>query len=392
MISVDAAKSIILDKTSTFTRTCRVGDAVGLVLAASVLAPLDLPLFDNSAMDGYVFRFADFVAGEDLELVGEVAAGDGLFLLPQGRVAMRIFTGAIIPEGADTVIQQEWVSVENGKLRINNADFALGKNIRPQGSEVLKGEPLLEAGLRLSPAAIGLLAAAGIQEVLVYTPPKVAILVTGRELCQEGMPLALGQIYESNSSMLTAALSSIGISVQSVWFVEDTLEDTVLQLEKALADADLVLLSGGISVGDYDFVREATRACGVKEEFYKIRQKPGKPLFFGTKEGKYVFALPGNPGSALTCFYQYVLLFLSKAMMLPKLYPTFKVRFEGVYEKGTGLAHFLKGQYDGAKVINLGALASYKLISFAVANCLIFVPEDVSAIQQEDWVEILVID
>ena len=391
MISVEAAKQMIIDATEPVTRICSLHDACGLVLAAPVQSPVDLPLFDNAAMDGYALRYADYIVGQEFDIVGEVAAGDVAVVLPAGPCVLSIFTGAVLPSGADTVIQQELVSIVNGKVRMHSADLRVGKNVRRKGSELRQQETLLSEGLLLTPAAIGLLASAGISQVPVYRRPKVAVLVTGKELKGTEVPLESGQIYESNSYMLSAALQQVGIDVATTLTVQDTLQDTVAQLGKALEDADLVLLSGGISVGDYDFVLEATRACGVMEQFYKVRQKPGKPLFFGTKAGKYVFALPGNPGSALTCFYEYVLLCLSTALKRPELYNRRQARFDGAYEKGVGLAHFLKGRFDGTKVVNLGAQESYKLISFAVANCLIFVPEDAAGIHDGDQVDILTI-
>ena len=391
MIPVEAAKKIILTVTKPTRVTCHLYEAVGLVLSTAVRSPVDLPLFDNSAMDGYALRYTDGAALLELEVIGEIAAGDPIASLPAGPFTYRIFTGAVLPEGADTVIQQELVSSVTGKVRIQTADLWLGRNVRKQGSELLQNEILLAEGLPLTPAAIGLLAAAGITEVEVYQQPKVAILITGKELKGTTAPLEAGQIYESNSYMLRAALQQVGIHTVNTFTVDDTLQDTIVQLQNALEVSDLVLLTGGISVGDYDFVREAALACGVIEQFYKVKQKPGKPLFFGTHASKSVFALPGNPGSALTCFYEYVLLYLAQVMKRPEWYDRRQVIFEGSYTKSAGLAHFLKGRFDGKKVINLAAQESFKLVSFAVANCLIFVPHDVLELQDGDLVDILML-
>jgi molybdopterin molybdotransferase len=213
---------------------------------------------------------------------------------------------------------------------------------------------------------------------MVFPPPAVTIIITGNELQNPGQPLAYGQVYDSNSFALTAALQQNGIRQIKVVTVPDVLDQLTDALQQALELSDLVLLTGGVSVGDYDFVLEAATRCGITTRFHKIKQRPGKPLFFGTEASKLVFGLPGNPSSVLTCFYMYVLPAI--IAMSGKQYGLLEkqVPLSKSYRKAAGLTHFLKGYYDGNTVLPLGAQESYRMRSFAAANCLIEIEEQVT--------------
>jgi molybdopterin molybdotransferase len=379
MISVPEARKIIQQHVTALQPVqMKLQDAAGYRLAVDIVSPLDIPAYPQSSMDGYAFSFSDWQQNPELLVQGEMAAGSRSQLEIQPETAVRIFTGAPVPYGADTVVMQEKTSVTNHHLQIHDEQLKQGANVRLQGSEIKKGELALTANATLTPAAMGFLAGMGITDVMVFPPPAVTIIITGNELQNPGQPLAYGQVYDSNSFALTAALQQNGIRQIKVVTVPDVLDQLTDALQQALELSDLVLLTGGVSVGDYDFVLEAATRCGITTRFHKIKQRPGKPLFFGTEASKLVFGLPGNPSSVLTCFYMYVLPAIiamsgKQYGLLEKQAPLSKS-----YRKAAGLTHFLKGYYDGNTVLPLGAQESYRMRSFAAANCLIEIEEQVT--------------
>ncbi|MEO6729591.1 MAG: gephyrin-like molybdotransferase Glp [Ferruginibacter sp.] len=390
MITVAAATKIIEEQVSPLQPVEVVlSQAAGLVLANDVFATIDIPAFAQSSMDGYAFSFSGWQVHKTLEIAGEMAAGSNETIPVSPGQAVRIFTGAAVPEGTDTVVMQEKVSTENNLLTIADENIIAGRNVRPKGSEIKAGALALAAGTRLSPAAIGYIAGIGVAKVKVFPKPLVSIIVTGKELQKPGERLEYGQVYESNSATLTAALTQLDISSVKICQADDELEVLTQILQQAMYESDAVLLTGGISVGDYDFVLEAAAQCGITKIFHRIKQRPGKPLYFGKKENKLVFGLPGNPSSVLTCFYEYVLpaLQLLSSHASPGL-KTLQVPLAKKIEKATGLTHFLKGYYDGEKATPLDAQESYRLSSFAHANCLIKIDEDTACCDAGEKVEI----
>lgn len=356
--------------------TIPLQQAVGRVLAADVTAFTDIPAFEQSAMDGYALSFAGYELHNTLTVQGEVPAGAPESSVLQANQAIRIFTGAPVPAGADTVVMQEKVEVKNGQLHIVDDQLKPGLNVRLIGSEIKAGELMLAKGDKLTPAAVGFLATTGVSEVLVYPTPVMSIIVTGNELQQPGKALLHGQVYECNSFQLRAALKLLQIEEVPVFEAKDDLQVVKDTLKYALDNSDVVLLTGGVSVGNYDFVPEAAAACGVVTLFHKLKQRPGKPLFVGTKGKKWVFGLPGNPSSVLTCFYEYVIPALEQLMQLKPVVPGIKVPLSKAYSKTAALTFFLKGYYDGQTVAPLDSQESYRLRSFAMANCLVVLPEE----------------
>ena len=356
--------------------TVTLQQAVGRVLATDVVALTDIPAFEQSAMDGYALSFAGYELHKTLTIQGEVPAGAAELLVLQGNQATRIFTGAPVPAGADTVVMQEKVEVKNGQLHILDDQLKPGLNVRAIGSEIKAGELMLSKGDKLTPAAVGFLATTGVSEVLVYPTPVMSIIVTGNELQQPGRALLHGQVYECNSFQLRAALKLLQIEEVPVFEAKDDPQVVKDTLKYALENSDVVLLTGGVSVGNYDFVPEAAAACGVVTLFHKLKQRPGKPLFVGTKGKKWVFGLPGNPSSVLTCFYEYVIPALEQLMQLKPVVPAIKVPLSKAYTKTAALTFFLKGYYDGQTVAPLDSQESYRLRSFAMANCLLVLPEE----------------
>ncbi|MWJ29002.1 molybdopterin molybdenumtransferase MoeA [Halomonas sp. ZH2S] len=288
------------------TETLPLSQAAGRVLAISALAALDLPSEDNSAMDGYAMRLAELEQsqrqGDGLPVLVRVPAGAGVMSLPSGGCA-RIFTGAPVPQGADVVVPQERVHCdEQGRVHVAQ-EVTLGANIRRRGEEARYGDLVLAAGERLSPAAIGLLASHGIAEVVVKRRLRVALLSTGDELIEPGTPRVPGQVYNSNAAMLKALLAEQGCEVVDKGIIADTAEALRVALSQARDSADMVICTGGVSVGEEDHVRPVLDALGSLY-FHGIALKPGKPFTFGTLHdvsvaGVPLIGLPGNPVASL---------------------------------------------------------------------------------------------
>jgi molybdopterin molybdotransferase len=389
MIPVQEAKHIIRTHTVALPPVYMpLQQAAGKVLATDVHALTDIPGYDQSAMDGYALSFEGWQQNKTLYVKGEVPAGSSIPQSLSGHQATRIFTGAPVPAGADTVVMQEKIQVEDGQLHILDEQLKPGHNVRLKGSEIKAGEMALAKGTRLTPAAIGFLATTGIAEVMVYPAPIVSIIVTGNELQQPGEPLAHGQVYECNSFSLRAVLQQLGVTDIRLYKVLDNSSTIQEVLGQALQVSDVVLLTGGVSVGNYDFVPEAAAACGVTKLFHKIKQRPGKPLFAGIKESKMVFGLPGNPSSVLTCFYEYVIPALEQITQHKHLLKIVQAPIAKDYNKTAALTFFLKGYYDGKNAIPLEAQESFRLRSFATANCLLCLPEEKMEFRQGDLIEV----
>lgn len=363
-------------------------DAVGLVLADNVYARTDIPSFDQSSMDGYAFRFGDWQPGNTLKVVGKLPAGHSGGLQLQAGEAARIFTGAPLPGGADTVVMQEQTEIQGDLLNILQTGLQQDDNKRTRGAEIRDGELALEKGNLITAGAAGFLAGTGCYEVAVYDMPSVAVVVTGDELQQPGQALPYGQVYEASSTMLRIALREMGITDIQLYFAKDDPEETVAALDNALRLCDVVLLTGGVSVGEFDFVVPAAARCGVQQLFHRIKQRPGKPLYAGRKGNRPVFGLPGNPSSVLTCFYEYVWPVLRRLTGHGHQLKVLAVPLSAPHHKINQLTHFLKGYYADGRVTILPAQDSYRMRSFATANCLVALDEAAQPYQENDLVNI----
>jgi molybdopterin molybdotransferase len=388
MISIKDAVNLVKLNTSPLLKkaTKSVEKAGGYKLFADILSPINMPPFRQSAMDGYALHRHDDLS---YKLIGEVKAGDGHEPKLKKGEAVRIFTGAPVPDSANAVIMQEKVVV-NGKTITISEQIPLEHNIRPLGEQVKAGAIALKKNTKLTPAAIGYLLSLGITEVSVYKKPSIAIVTTGNELVEPGQDLPHGKIYESNSKMLLSALYNLKFYDVTLYTVEDNYPKTVEKLNAVINTNDLVIITGGISVGDYDFVGKALKDLDVEECFYKVKQKPGKPLFFGKKADTQIFALPGNPAAALSCFYVYVYIALQKMMNhedveLPRITGTSISNFE---KKGDR-PQFLKAIYNKGKVEILEGQNSSMLQTFALSNALVFAPEDITKIKKGDTLEVI---
>ncbi|MCH8544928.1 MAG: molybdopterin molybdotransferase MoeA [Alcanivorax sp.] len=321
MMPVDAALARLLAAVPTppATETVPLGQSLHRVLAETLFSQVTVPPSDNSAVDGYALRHADLAAHPDgLPVSQRIPAGVVPSALNPGTAA-RIFTGATVPDGADTVVMQEQCSVEGssgedsiGEARVSPTSAQPGSNIRRQGQDIRAGAEVVAAGTRLTARHIGLLASVGVAEVRVFRPLRVAVLSTGDELAEPGQALAPGQIYNSNRFLLCALLSQAGFIPVDMGRVADRRDDTEAALARAVSEADLILTTGGVSVGEEDHVRGAVLAQGALD-LWRIAIKPGKPFAFGRVGDVPFMGLPGNPSAVLVTFMVLVLPWLRRA-------------------------------------------------------------------------------
>jgi molybdopterin molybdotransferase len=391
MISVTEAREIINRHTQPLPSIeLTLAHAHGFILAETVAAPMSFPSFPQAAVDGYALRYEDYQQQKTFVVQDIIQAGDTRILQIAPGKAVRIFTGAPVPTGADIVIMQEHTTtLLSGDIQIDNPGLTLGANIRPIASQCKLGDVVLPVGHVLTPASLSLLAGLGMNDVTVIRKPRVTILNTGDELVSAGNALGYGKIYESNSVALLAALQSIGISTQSLPLVPDTLEDVQTHIQKGLSNTEILLITGGVSVGDYDFVRPALEQIGAEILFHKIKQKPGKPLLFAQHGDTLIFGLPGNPASVLTCFYVYVIPCIRQLMGVKEgTAVASRLPLLHAYSKKPGLTHFPKARKHPHGVEILDHQESYKMNSFALADAIVEIPEEGELLAAGDWVQV----
>lgn len=387
MITVAAAKQLIKENCNKIkAELLPLNEVLGLVLANEVYSIIDTPPFNQSAVDGYAFSFKDWDKKSVLKVSGEIQAGNLSHAILKPLEAIRIFTGAALPQGTDTVVMQEKVIATEKNISINDDQLAKGMNVRQQGSQINKNGLILQAGHLLTPASIALIAGCGIDKVKVYANPTVGIIITGKELVQPGQPIPAGKLFEANSFGLIAACKQLNIAPNKVHVVDDD-ENLIINAIKNQLHYDIIILTGGISVGDYDFVASALDKCGIKEVFHKIKQKPGKPLYFGKHNQTLIFGLPGNPASMLSCFYKYVVPAISSFTM-KNYFKKLKLPLANDFIKKPGLTFFLKGKTSTVDVSILENQESYKMNSFALADCLVELEEDKGIFKKGDLVDV----
>jgi molybdopterin molybdotransferase len=304
MISIDEALALVFDGLAPLdVESVALADAAGRVTAEPAASAVDLPPFDRSAMDGYAVRAADTAPGVALRLAGGVAAGEVAAATLEPGTAARVSTGAAIPPGADAILQSELASEQNGNVAPARA-LTPGTHVRRRGEDLRAGAVLAPAGSVLTLPRVSALASAGVGEVVVRRRPRLHLLVTGSELLPLGAPPEPGRIHESNGLMIRLLADRAGADVADRGVVGDDRDATRAAVEAGLA-GDVLVVSGGVSVGPHDHVRPAFADCGVEEVFWRVRIKPGKPLWFG-RRGTLVFGLPGNPLSTIVCFCVFI--------------------------------------------------------------------------------------
>ena len=326
MIEVEQALDIILAHScEPETHLVDISDAQDCILAENIYADRDFPPFDRVTMDGIAINFEQYKNGQrDFEIEKTHTAGDPLYTLKNTKNAVEVMTGAILPIGTDTVLRYEDLAILENSCQIN-AEVKIAQNVHKKGIDKTAGELLLKAPCRLDAMQLAVAATVGKAMLLVYSPLKVAVISTGDELVAIDAPVAPHQIRRSNATAIDALLKGYP-SQTTLFHLKDNLGELEKELSLILHDHDVLILSGGVSMGKKDFIPQVLKSLGVTEHFHKIKQKPGKPMWFGTRENKTIFALPGNPTSTIICMLQYVLPWFSrqfglenKKMILVKL-------------------------------------------------------------------------
>lgn len=367
-------------------------EACDRILAIDVLSPIDVPPADNSAMDGYAVATSDFVTKKALKLVGTSLAGSPYNSRLQAGQCVRIMTGAVIPAGADAVVMQEQTTVDKDKVTFLNVVSA-GNNVRRAGEDIKKDSQVLVAGTKLQPAHLSLLASIGVAEISVFRPVRVALMATGDELTPPGQPLNAGAIYESNRYALYAMLVKLGCQVMDLGIVTDDKTALRTAFDQASRHNDLILTSGGVSVGDADFVKDVLTETG-QVGFWKVAIKPGKPFAFG-RVGQTLFCgLPGNPVSSFVTFQQLVIpLIRAISGQSPTLPFVLKAKTTAAIRKRPGRADFQRGLYQFSEHGELlveahGRQGSGVMSSISSANCYILLKQNDGDIESGTEVDI----
>jgi len=383
VISVEQVRRLILKYSRTLPPMVKaLPQALGSILARDVKSPSDYPLYDVSAMDGYAFKSSDILKASPthpvfLKLRGTQHAGDPLKVFLHSGECRKVMTGGVIPTGADTVLERELVVEENGMAALPRT-VPKGRNIRYRGEGIRKGSLALKAGSVLHSRAIGFLASLGVKEAWVSAVPRVALLVTGNELVSPGKKLKPGQIYNSNQWMLETVLRETGVQPTQASNIPDQPAFIRRKIQKALSQCDILIVVGGVSVGDSDFSKPVLESLGVKRVFWRVSQKPGFPLYFGRKEKTLVFGLPGNPASAWVNFYEYVAPCLKALQGLPPSNPKKKAKLVTDGPNRGFKTLFLKASFaetqNGPEVRLLKGQGSHLVRSLAEGNCLAVVP------------------
>lgn len=417
MLTYEEAMAIILANCPSLgTEQVEIGQLHGRVLATDITAPFDFPRFDNSAVDGFGVIVKD-VAGatEDkpvlLPLSAILRAGDPGQMVLDARHGVKILTGGVVPDGVEAVVMREYCREDNGSVLIGYAPTA-GENIRPRGGEYRQGETLLRRGMLATPPVVGITASVGLAQVAVHKLPRVAVISTGNEIVAPGTELQPGQIYDSNSYALGAAVRECKVNCINFYHAPEDREQTEVVLRKALAENDVLVSAGGVSVGDFDYVTPVWKEIGVQELLWKIAIKPGKPVYVGLQPGapgapctppsgqKLIFGLPGNPVSALVTFTLFVRPALRKMMGVKEKdlhTPRFTATLETDVRKRPGRVEFVRGElFCGADSQELHVKAttgqdSHMLGGLCNANCLIRFDKDESLLSagQKVIVELL---
>lgn len=400
MLTVNEAIALVLKRISPLaSEEVPIIEAHERVLTGNVRANRTVPPFTNSAMDGFAVRWNDVAEASSshpavLRIVDEVAAGYVSSRRVQPGTAIRIMTGACVPQGADTIIRVEYTKTRDNEVRVERND-GRASHVRLAGEDIKKGQVILDKGKVLSSADIGLMASVGKSRVQVFRRPVVGILSTGDELIRVEDPPRPGKIVNSNSYTLSCAVRETGAIARSLGIVRDRRKNMAASFRRALS-CDVVMTSGGVSVGDYDFVKEALGDVGVKMGFWKVAQRPGHPMAFGRIGKKPVFGLPGNPVSSLVSFYLYARPALLKMMGHQRLFlPVVRATVEHDMKTAPGLKEFIRCQLRVEKgaffASSTGTQSSGVLRSLSLAQGLVVAREDQSLLKKGSQAPVLLL-
>ncbi|RYJ18353.1 molybdopterin molybdotransferase [Rahnella variigena] len=391
--ALDKMRAYVPKKTAQDAESLPLATAAGRITATPVLSPIFVPPFDNSAMDGYALRIEDLHEGAVLPVAGKAFAGAPFHGEWPAGTCIRIMTGAPVPAGADTVIMQEQAEVSDAGIRFT-ATAQKGQNIRLTGDDIKQGDSVLPAGVRLGAAELPLLASLGVTEVQVWKPLKVAVFSTGDELQPVGTPLQEGQIYDTNRFAVRLMLEQLGCTVLDLGIIRDDPQALRKAFEEANEFADLVISSGGVSVGEADYTKQMLDELG-EVGFWKLAMKPGKPFAFGKLKDSWFCGLPGNPVSAALTFYQLVQPFIAQlsghsAWQFP---PRLKAKAVTPLKKSPGRLDFQRGIFSTnaegqLEVRTTGHQGSHVFSSFSQANCFIVLERERDNVTAGEIVEV----
>jgi len=398
LLPFEQALSNMLSQVSAITETLTlpIDQALHYVLAQNIASPLNVPPHDNSAMDGYAFTIESLTANKTLTLVGRSMAGAPFQGECKAGECIRIMTGAKMPDCCDSVEMQENVSVDGEQITFLQ-EKSFGSHVRKAGEDIQLNQQVLQQGHRITAVDIGVLASLGVAEVNVYRKLKVALIATGDELKLPGQALRVGDIYESNSFVLSAMLKKLHVDIIDFGIIEDDFEAIKAAFVSADKQADAVISSGGVSVGDADYTKTVLDELG-EIGFWKIAMKPGKPFAFGKLANSVFFGLPGNPVSALVTFHQLALVALTKMQNAQPLKRThLSVKCVDELRKSPGRMDFQRGilsiNEQGENVVaSTGSQGSGILSSLARANCFIVLPSEQGKVQAGEMVTVQLFD
>jgi molybdopterin molybdotransferase len=371
MISEQEARKKILESVRVLpSRRAPLSQALDCFAAEDYFARLPLPVFDNSAMDGYAVVASACKKGVRLRVTGEQPAGRDRRLRISPGEAVRIFTGAPVPSGADAIVMQEDVTRDRDEIVIN-ADVETGEFIRRRGRDMAEGQRIVAKGQRLRAATIALLASQGFAEITGGAEVNAAIISTGDELVKPGEELEPGQIYESNSALLNALLERCGAIVNSVKHCRDESESLIAAIKRGSKN-HVLIISGGVSVGEHDLVKDALLELGAQIDLWRVAIKPGKPFLFGNSGECAVFGLPGNPVSAFVTFLQFVRPAILKMMGAANLdLPRVPAKLAGDLTNDGDRAHYIRGRLEDGKFTPVGRQESHALYGLSQSNALL---------------------
>lgn len=395
-LSAEAARQMIKQRIEPVSgiHATPLRSAHGKVLASPINSPIDVPAYRNSAMDGYALHSSDLPADDDcsLRVVGDAFAGQPYKGAVAPGEALRIMTGAMMPDGLDTVVMQEKAQREGDRVRVDGTTKA-GANVRQAGEDIAQGSDVLSAGTSIGAAELGLLASLGIPEVATYRPARVAFFSSGDEIRSIGHPLEEGQIYDSNRYTLFGMLTTLGAEVIDMGVIPDRYEDISNAMLTAADEADMVLTSGGVSVGEADFIAEAIHKL-ADVHFAKVAIKPGRPLTFAHLQGTPFFGLPGNPVAVMITFLQFVRPALLQMQGREEPYmPCLQAKCTDSLRKLAGRTEFQRGvltlDETGQQIVrSSGRQGSGVLSSMSQANCFIVLGNEITSINPGDFVEV----